>query len=1318
MNKKKKNITARILAFSIAIILMFLSLQRCFYKIEDLLKTETLSTYNQTNEKLAVGVEKNIIDIFNVLHQCANDADNMILNGEDPQDIVNSLMPYTTRLYVKCINYLTTGGIAYCTDDIPFKITDSEILRNVVRQNQYISYPYMDKTFSDEELILFSKRISDKSENFNGSIFLNFRLPELKKYLSLNQYSNNGEMSMIIDEDFNSLFEKDAVQLQNYTDTISVLSNEDKTSLLRFKDGQLSTSLLLKNGDYIIVSPVRVVDTNFNTYVISIIKANAYMGKVIEARGHIIKMLTLTFLILGALLAYIFYLLIKRNKDEEAILRTMAFTDLETGGYNLQYFYQIFEEKNITGGFIVAIDVIHFTKILSLYPKQVSDKIINDLYEIIQNNISENDFVVHDQRDQYALYLALDNEVELERNLKALNNAFGTYATANGYPEIKAFFGIRKYDKQETVSYLYAEAQSSIKKKNERNKGEFRYALNDAEADNKRNEAINIFHKSLKENKFYLDYQPIFDAQTGRVNSAEAFVRYIDEKERVIYPEEYIHLLEETGHISDLDNYVFEKIVDFIHGRIEEKLNVVPISMNISIFTLYQKDIASKYYEYISSKGVDPKMVPLEIAAENVELNARFFGIIKELKNKGFVIQVDHIGKTGASLAILSNANFDLVKLDKSIVESVGMSGVETVMRHLAMITKELGTEVIAFGVSNKLQADFVKSLGVTSIQGPYYSSTVKENYFTEILDHYYESHLEDNVRFELLTRTNIIQTFESPIFTDEAISFMAGSILRVGVKEDKLYLMGANENAEKALELDERELLQNETLVDFEKLAYEDDCNILKRLILKSYETNRPVAGKLALRKKDFIIPVLCRVFAIREYFNYKEAYVFFTEAKTNSVDEGFADNIPGGLLIYKPNDNQKIIKVNSELLKIVGYENEEKFLASNNGTIREFIYEQDYNIVMNSQFVQFFSSENKQAHVRFRILKADGKLIYIDVQAKYKTDNIYEDSIYCYITSLEGQNEVVLNEENKVERLRYESTHDGLTGLYNQASVKGMARELFKNNPNSEFTLLVMDIDDFKQFNDKHGHAFGDTVIKTFASILRSCISVPGFCARIGGDEFVAIEPQSKETVEQIADRIYKKMHFTIGECVVTPSIGVTNTVISERNYEEMFLNSDIALYSSKNAGKDTYTIYSQRDEDTKYRKEESSGRVDTFDITRVVETAKAIAKVNGTNSFVYDFRAHKIHITDGLYKMFNFDDYVVDYDYLQKNIIFDVDIVLTNNEINSLANNEKDDHEVVCRWLDKTRNPIWIKSVGHVIKNGEKPLCLVGEIRTIKK
>ncbi len=187
----------------------------------------------------------------------------------------------------------------------------------------------------------------------------------------------------------------------------------------------------------------------------------------------------------------------------------------------------------------------------------------------------------------------------------------------------------------------------------------------------------------------------------------------------------------------------------------------------------------------------------------------------------------------------------------------------------------------------------------------------------------------------------------------------------------------------------------------------------------------------------------------------------------------------------------------------------------------------------------------------------------------------------------------------ENDKRIAEYEAVHDGLTKLYTQKYFKEhLEREISRaHRYKRPLSLIMCDIDRFKQFNDTYGHLAGDAALKTVAQIISNNVRSSDIAARYGGEEFAvllveagleearSVATRMKKLTEQaveIADRIKDKVeHTTLAvdhkKVNVTISMGVASYA-GEEGYKPEYLISeaDLALYESKNKGRNIITLF----------------------------------------------------------------------------------------------------------------------------------------------
>ncbi|MGW0734970.1 putative bifunctional diguanylate cyclase/phosphodiesterase [Streptomyces sp. NPDC002851] len=165
---------------------------------------------------------------------------------------------------------------------------------------------------------------------------------------------------------------------------------------------------------------------------------------------------------------------------------------------------------------------------------------------------------------------------------------------------------------------------------------------------------------------------------------------------------------------------------------------------------------------------------------------------------------------------------------------------------------------------------------------------------------------------------------------------------------------------------------------------------------------------------------------------------------------------------------------------------------------------------------------------------------------------------------------------------RLRYEATHDALTGLPNRTLFFERLEKALAAGEGKRFGLCYLDLDGFKAINDSLGHAAGDRLLVEVADRLQSCATAPGeMVARLGGDEFVALTTgtDTEREVDELAGRILSMLAIPVRiegrELTVRGSIGIVEGPAGERSPAEVLRSADITMYRAKSAGGNRFEL-----------------------------------------------------------------------------------------------------------------------------------------------
>jgi two-component system, cell cycle response regulator len=176
----------------------------------------------------------------------------------------------------------------------------------------------------------------------------------------------------------------------------------------------------------------------------------------------------------------------------------------------------------------------------------------------------------------------------------------------------------------------------------------------------------------------------------------------------------------------------------------------------------------------------------------------------------------------------------------------------------------------------------------------------------------------------------------------------------------------------------------------------------------------------------------------------------------------------------------------------------------------------------------------------------------------------------------------------ESALKRVEELAATDPLTGLYNRRHFQSVLSHLYAESTRygSDLSLVMVDLDGYKQLNDKYGHQMGDQILVLVGDLFRETLRKSDIAARYGGDEFILLLPRSEaqeasQLVARIREGYRKRSQQMIGsDKGMSMSIGIASVVANQpTNVDEFVAIADAALYLSKTAGRDRITISTDR-------------------------------------------------------------------------------------------------------------------------------------------
>ena len=247
-------------------------------------------------------------------------------------------------------------------------------------------------------------------------------------------------------------------------------------------------------------------------------------------------------------------------------------------------------------------------------------------------------------------------------------------------------------------------------------------------------ELLAEYETALQNEEFKVYYQPVVEAATGNLVSAEALVRWIHPQRGMVSPAVFIPALESSGQISRLDWYVAEHVYKTILRSYRENFPMVPVSVNLSWMDFYDDSLMDDLMDLFQGGSLRRGDMCLEITETSyAALESDRAGILEQLRSAGVKILLDDFGSGYSSFGMLKRYDFDVLKLDMTFTRQIEASPkVRTIITGILEMVHHLGIKVVAEGAETREQVDFLQSNDCDYIQGYYFSKPLPEAEFLE----------------------------------------------------------------------------------------------------------------------------------------------------------------------------------------------------------------------------------------------------------------------------------------------------------------------------------------------------------------------------------------------------------------------------------------------------------------------------------------------------------------------------------------------------------------------------------------------------------
>lgn len=724
--KQKKNgffITIMLLLISLAFIV---TVSVVFNNIKTNLESEIISSLSEEAEENAALIKKEIDAKFGVLQSFANELSS---TGDEIAEI-RDMQSFVEVYNFRRMGFVDLNGIAKTTDGFEKDLSFREFYQVGLKGESFITESLQDTVgdYTEDMINILSVPVYDDKGEIKGVLFATYLTEKFHEVIFSDSFQGEGYTYIVagdgdvissygdgMQKEYDNIFiyTGDAAQ---YDDAIQEKVEND----MREKISRVGIGVNEDNDKYFYCyKPLEIESADMNWYIFSI-EPKSVLDERMHPIMRDIQFLTVILICILVMANIVFLFYNVRRRQE---LFRLAYKDSITGGDNFSNFKEKAKKYENTEGYVIALDISEFKLVNNVCGNASGDEVLKVIWDVILANCNDNEQAARVNADRFVIFWIESSKKTVTYRIEKLINEIEGISEQLSVPRLYPVIGIRAVEKLDDADKRYGEAlraKALVKNRRDRHYAFYDEIDYDTIVENKKLE--NGFEKALADKKFEVWYQPKFNSHTGKIVGSEALIRWRADDGSLISPGRFIPLFEKNGNIIRLDEYVFREVCRQQKEWQKEGIQILPVSVNISRFSLYYSNVVEKYERIINYYDVDHKYVQIEITESAIIENTVIVELIQKFHDAGFDILLDDFGSGYSSLASLNQMPFDTIKLDKSLVDYVGNENGEKLLKFIVQLVQSLGMKITAEGVEYKEQLDFLENLNCDDIQGFYFS--------------------------------------------------------------------------------------------------------------------------------------------------------------------------------------------------------------------------------------------------------------------------------------------------------------------------------------------------------------------------------------------------------------------------------------------------------------------------------------------------------------------------------------------------------------------------------------------------------------------
>ncbi|WP_339500452.1 EAL domain-containing protein [Pseudomonas silesiensis] len=442
-----------------------------------------------------------------------------------------------------------------------------------------------------------------------------------------------------------------------------------------------------------------------------------------------------------------FFADLSARRESEERMRYLTHYDELTGLANRSLFRERLGEAHQRvrqGGYrslaLLHINLDRFKLLNDSLGHEIADQLLQKMARRLVNALPEADTIARLSGDEFAvLFNAYGNLSSLARVATRLSTKLRLPVTVEGHElVVSASIGISVLpDTARDISALVSQSNIAMQHAKHLGGNNFQFYTDSLQASTlERWQLENQLRKAIEEKQLKVFYQPKLCLATGRLNAAEALVRWDHPTLGNVPPGDFIGLAEEAGLIGPIGEFVLRQACWQACEWQRQGLAPIRVSVNLSVHQLRQGKVVSLVRQVLEETGLAPHNLELELTESHLlDSVEHIIATFQQLRNLGVKLAIDDFGTGYSSLSYLKRIPVDYVKIDQAFIRGLGESTVDAaITRAIIAMAHGLSLKVVAEGVERPEQLEFLKAERCDEVQGYLVSRPVEADGLLQLL--------------------------------------------------------------------------------------------------------------------------------------------------------------------------------------------------------------------------------------------------------------------------------------------------------------------------------------------------------------------------------------------------------------------------------------------------------------------------------------------------------------------------------------------------------------------------------------------------------